>query len=411
MRRIYPILTLLALVAWLGCSGTNPTKPSGSHQPLAGGGRLETNDPITGNPDSSGPGYPGPDPYPYPYLTPIYSADRDCADNPRHLIISDSASWKIWWDEVAGCQWRGRVDPSTDTTIVDTGCGGRCETNPPFVDFGAGQVVVAISAEYDSGNFCMRAVSISAIDRGDEGTTIRYDVSRLDETCCSMLMRPMVMTGYTPVVAVVTQGPLPGPLDWVRHDTTFACWQPDPNEPVTLHYTSAPCDLGASEQIIRDSTLWEAWYRTARSCDSVGMMTLPLPGGYPNIPIVTLEDSNWVNPGDTTVPGPYPWWGVPYVDFSKFAVLVLRAGEQNRWGGGIWLDKISRDGGTTISYSVMAPENECPQMGMVAVNPTVAVRVPLPLNDPVTWKRSQESIGCGWASDSSWVDTLRAVGP
>jgi hypothetical protein len=58
---------------------------------------------------------------------------------------------------------------------------------------------------------------------------------------------------------------------------------------------------------------------------------------------------------------------------------------------------------------VMEPSDECPSVGNgQTVNPTAAVRVPLPLNSPISWQRHVESIPCDWGRDSTiiWPDTI-----
>ena len=55
-----------------------------------------------------------------------------------------------------------------------------------------------------------------------------------------------------------------------------------------------------------------------------------------------------------------------------------------------------------IDYTVMEPSDGCPPIdGGEALRPTVAIRVPLPLPDPVTWNRHVETIDCRWESDGS----------
>jgi hypothetical protein len=89
------------------------------------------------------------------------------------------------------------------------------------------------------------------------------------------------------------------------------------------------------------------------------------------------------------------------VDFSTHAVVVLRAPSQNRWGGGVWLTGINRRrGGTTVEYSVMTPGRNCPTIEKGgAVRPTTAIRVPLPLPDPVAFTKTVETIDCRWKGD------------
>ena len=100
-----------------------------------------------------------------------------------------------------------------------------------------------------------------------------------------------------------------------------------------------------------------------------------------------------------------PWYVAnPPVDFSTHAVIILRAGPQSYWGGGVWLDRIESNGaGTSIEYTVMVPSTGCPAVGGGSLNPTVAIRLPLPLPDPITWRRSERPIDCDWNTDSTNV--------
>jgi hypothetical protein len=177
-------------------------------------------------------------------------------------------------------------------------------------------------------------------------------------------------------------------------------WVPDPKTPITLYYTDAPCDLGASEVIITDETKFKEWIQTAMACDMARWHE------HGDSTTVKIGDSTGAGGGqgwvDTIGPGgpvPYPpsWNGFD-VDFSKQAVVILRAGELTRWGGGIWLDDVKSSAtGTTIAYSVMQPGEQCPPVGNEQiVNPTVAIRVPLPLTAPITWDRRVQAIACDW---------------
>jgi len=194
----------------------------------------------------------------------------------------------------------------------------------------------------------------------------------------------------------------PDNLIWERRDMTYSCsWHPDPKEPLTLYYTDALCDLGNDEQLITNKADFEAWAARAFECDRKRWE-----GVYDTV--TYGKDSVIVNPGDSTVWPPYYYDF--NVDFSKCAVIILRAGEQTRWGGGIWLNAFNTtDGGTNIEYSVMEPGPDCPEIGIVpwysdgAINPTVAIQVPLPINDPVKWDRQIETIDCNW-KDSIWID-------
>lgn len=413
MRIPTGIIAAILLLVAVACNDTGPTKSTNSDRPLAGGGRFANDDPAEGYSDSNGVDYPVI--YPGDGVYPIYSAQMDCANSPGERIIDNVADWTEWWDTTTGCQWRGgygRPDGTMDSNWVpgDSGmpCGGRCETEPPYVDF-ENFVVAAISVEYDSGAFCYRSVWVTDIREVDGKTTIEYEVSKLDQTCCDMIMAMFVPMGTSPVEAVLVERPITSEVAWVRTNTTSECKGPDPNEPMTLHYTDALCELGPGEEMITDSATWNEWFQTAWACDSSRFVYGW--GGYGGSPgDGTGPNGDTLYPAwpDTTVISPYPWWGSPYVDFTTHAVIILRAGEQTFWGGGIWLTDIDRStGGTTFDYTVMQPSGECPPMEMMvqlASNPTVAIRVPLPIDPPVMWNRQYETIKCDWA-DSSWVDS------
>ncbi len=416
-----PIAGILT-IALLICAGCDGSSPIGSHQttrPLAGGGRLESDDPFNGGPGGSGPktddstGIWPPDDPGYPFIDVLLSVDLDCTETPQREVIRDSAAWRAWWDSHNACLWRDCWQDSSgdgtigDTIHPDTGWHNNCKVEPPVVDF-EHETVVAISVEYDSGSSCMRSVWVTDIQSGASGTTITYDVTRLDSTCCMMIMAPMLARGTSPVIAVRVPHVISGEPAWVRRDTAYTCtWEPDPDEPLVLYYTDATCNLGGDEQAIIDSTRWAEWFHQTWACDSARWnygrdsngVTWP---GDSTIIIFPGEDS--VKPEPFPDPS-YPYW-IPNVDFSTHAILILRAGDQARWGGGIWLNDIARNGaGTTIDYTVVQPAEDCPPVEYFdsSVNPTVAIRVPLPIDPPVTWNRQIESIKCDWGSDSSWV--------
>jgi hypothetical protein len=214
---------------------------------------------------------------------------------------------------------------------------------------------------------------------------------------------------YAPTIAVLVPKLLAGPVSWERTDTEMDCsWEPDPNTPLTLYYTDAPCDLGSAETLITDETRFKQWMETAMACDAARWY-----GGWDTSGVVidSTKFDGWggwidsVGPGE---PGPLPpiWSGFD-VDFSKHAVIILRSDDFTRWGGGIWLDEIkTSSSGTTIGYSVMEPGDQCPLVGDgLIVNPTVAIRVPLPVSALVTWNREVQTIPCDWdhPDDSTWV--------
>jgi hypothetical protein len=169
-----------------------------------------------------------------------------------------------------------------------------------------------------------------------------------------------------------------------------------------LYYTDAPCDLGANEQILTDQAQLDAWLEAALACDvarwGVIYDSVRVPG-----------DSTWGPDGTPVDPAAPEGYSIP-VDFDRFAVIVLRAGEQERWGGGIWLtDLRTSDAGTRIEYTVVEPGDACPPVRDAGydfgttLDPTVAIRVPLPLLAPIHWERSVRTVDCDWGADGDSI--------
>jgi hypothetical protein len=169
-----------------------------------------------------------------------------------------------------------------------------------------------------------------------------------------------------------------------------------------LYYTDAPCELGADRQILTDQDHLDTWLQQALTCDMARWGVI-----YDSVRVP--GDSGWAPDGTPTDPPVPTGYSIP-VDFDRFAVIVLRAGDQERWGGGIWLtDFRSSAEGTRIAYTVVQPGAECPPIGNwgydmgSVVNPTVAIRVPLPLTEPVRWERDIRTVDCNWGSGGDSV--------
>lgn len=417
----------LALLA-LGCGDEGPaSRPDGTADRLAGGGRKADDDPFMGGADGSGPVLPD-FPEPAPGYPTLFYSEIDCAAEASLRVITNAEDWQAWWSEAIAClpPWIlpdcppydsiGWGDPPPDSLPwgdppppdsvpwdslpgdssgggwVDTGwvypdtlCGDTLYPYPggaPEVDFGA-NVVIAIRLEEETSTG--RALWVRDVVSGPEGTTVFYEVSRLGEDCEALLMRPGLSPTTSLTTAVLVPRPVTEPVAWTREDVVYHCdWAPDPNEPLALYYTDGDCDLGPGEAVIRDAEAWQAWIDSALACDM----------------------ARWYEPGDSSRPSdptiPSIWIGSD-VDFATHAVLILRADPQTQWGGGVWLDRIApAEEGTTIAYTVMAPGSECPPVdGGGVVRPTVAIRVPLPLPDPIVWERHVEMIDCHWESDGS----------
>jgi len=260
-------------------------------------------------------------------------------------------------------------------------------------------VVIVISIEADSG--FGRSVWVTELTDDPTGSTVHYQVTELGEDCVHILMMPVIVAPTSPTIAVQVPKPVNEPVNWVRTDTTYTCsWEPDPNVPLTLYYTDAVCDLGSGETVIRDSARFEAWVKAAFACDMARWYR-------PDDPTMPHGDTSGAGggfPGDSIIMPPV--WGGFDVDFSTHAVIILRAGEQSHWGGGVWLYEVkTRESGTTIDYTVLEPGEDCPAIdgNQTTVNPTVAIRVPLPLPEPIIWSRKTETIDCNWGKDSTWV--------
>lgn len=376
MSRLSSILLALVAILAASCSYDRPVTPSGGETRfLAGGGRQAGDDAFTGGPGDSGPGQPGFEP-PAGDLYPLLYADIDCREDASEFVITNADDWQAWWTDAIACLGRdGEVYPDTIYNPYPE--------EAPQVDFATATVfVVALEPDDLPG----RGVWIQ--DVTDDH--VHYVVSHLGDDCFGEIM-PMDTRSSSPTIAVV--GPLvasPDQVTWEREDVTYDCsWEPDPNEPLALYYTDAACDLGPEHAIITDAETFEAWLTTALDCDQ----------------------ARWYGPDGPTTPPPVPspgWLGLQ-VDFTTHAVIVLRGDEQDRWGGGVWLAAIATDAdGTTIDYTVMAAGEDCPLVeGGTTVCPTVAIRVPLPLDEPVTWRRSSETIACDWGGDGvPWTRRL-----
>ena len=389
------IILTMAFGIW-GCSKDNNPTSSVPDQstPLAGGGRLTDNDPAGGH-EGSNPGMPDFDSL--HGLTPLFSSYIDCANNPGERIITSPSEWEEWWQVANSCSFIQQHEPwppdsggwdsvpydsfpwdsmphdsfpwdsTIDTTIwPDTGYYGAPPVN--FDSF----VVVVIALAPDSTSFG-RSIWVDEVTTDVGGTVVRYTVSSIGNDCVMLMIYTF---DNTSVMAVMAPRPIAETITWIRTDTVFNCnWEPDPNVPVTLYYTSTPCDLGPGETVITDSANFASWWEAAWKCD------------WP-----FLFDTGSYSTG-------WPVWYNPDIDFTTHAIIILRSGDLTSWGGGIWLDKFDvTDGGTIIDYTVMEPGDDCPAVEppWTTFNPTVAIRVPLPINLPITWNRSIQSIQCNW---------------
>jgi hypothetical protein len=279
------------------------------------------------------------------------------------------------------------------------------------VDFDT-HAIVLISLEPDTA--FGRGLWVTGIRTSESGSTVDYQVSRLGEDCFrGGYYWPEDPPLLSPTIAVLVPGPVPEPVGFAREEVVIDCsWEPDPSEPLCVYYTDVDCDLGPAEAVLRDREGFDAWLEAAFACDQSrwygGDSTVIV---YPDGRTAPGDSGSAggdtiIVPGDPPLP---PWIGVD-IDFTTHAVLILRAGEQTRWGGGIWLDAIEAGaGGTVIDYTAVVPSGECPEIEGGVVNPTVAIRVPLPLSEPVTWNRHIETIDCRW--DSTGAEPGTGTGP
>ncbi len=444
-RTIFGLLVTSALVfavGW-GCSDDDPAKPSGNTEThLAGGGRSSSDDPFSGGPGESGPTHPGFE-IPDGRFIPLFYADLDCQNAPGGRLITSAEDWQAWWTlaiacltpaapggmepgggrpvgGLAGLHGPARLMGSASSNgparlaaiLGDSGWVEPDTTHPyppeaPPVDFET-QAVVVISLEPDT--LPGRGVWVTEVEATESGSTVTYQVWRLGEDCYWSGWRGESQT-LSPTIAVLVPGPMSEPITWVPEEVVYDCsWEPDPNEPLCVYYTDADCELGPQEAVLRDRESFEAWLAAAFACDQARWLggdsiVVVYPDGR-----VARGDSGSAGGDTIIVPSepPAPYW--IDVDFSTHAVLILRAGERTRWGGGIWLDTIETSaGGSVIGYTAVVPGSECPEVEGGALNPTVAIRVPLPLAEPVVWNRRTEMVECRW--DSGGTEPDPGIGP
>jgi hypothetical protein len=200
-----------------------------------------------------------------------------------------------------------------------------------------------------------------------------------------------------------------------------------------LLFADINCFSGPFQRVIRTQQEWHTWWTTAVSClprpepigdppprpsDPPGGGGIADPGGsvggpgylaYPDsgsvLPIDPVyPDSGSVEPGFPIDPyGPV----APEVSFSDYVVVVIGLEAESAWGRGLWVTDVT-DGptGTTIKFEVSKPGEDCfvlfegpPDPGASSNSPTVAVLVPAPVADPVTFERLDVTWTCTWEPD------------
>lgn len=427
-------LTSLMLASWLaGCGGGSATTPNPSNKPqLAGGGRGASSDDPGGGGENSGP--QSPDVAIAPGYIPILYAEYNCFEAPFAQVITDQTALQAWWTTAISCQPRYNMGftppPDPNNGGNDSGGGGSTPGDPedggidpepydpypadaPVIDFS--EYVVAVigleaSATYGKGIWVTNAVDSAA------GTTISYEVSQPGDDC---EFGAPEGEDLAPMIAVLIPTPATAPYTFERTDTTWNCtWEPDPNEPWTVYFTDAECVLGPNEMVITDEATWAQWLDAAYDCDLArwndpiyGDPGTGIGGGsngsdpYPGTETEPPRDNPVEDPEIDPVPPPSGMWGVD-VDFTTHQIIVLRAGNQTKWGGGLWLNEIETTGSSTnYAYTVMQPTGDCPVADGQTLNPTVAIRVPKPAG-AVTFERSIESIDCDWGNDKPLPEPL-----
>ncbi len=399
-------LALGMAVSMVACAVEPPAGPDvdAPTEYLAGGGRVASDDAYGGE-GHSGSTFPGGMPDIAPGFLPLFYSWQNCAGAPFAKVITSEAGWADWWASATACLPVPGPLGSEATTILpgDSAAADR-PTDPslppqpptwerPAVSFDSSSVI-AIGLESAAG--WNRHIQVTDVSTVEEATTVRFEVLTPGGDCLAVLMVPWDLEGAetSPVVAVRAPGPVGSTVTFVRTDVVWHCIvEPDPTIPLTVYYTDVPCELGPAEAVIRNGDRWQEWLDEAAACDARRW------GG--GIEPWYGDASPGVGSVEPGVPVEPPIWISPSVDFTTHAVLVLRAPEQTRWGGGVWLSSIeARSGGTTIEYTVMRPGTDCPSIDRGSVlRPTVAIRVALPLADPVAFVRTEKEIGCAWDMD------------
>jgi hypothetical protein len=411
-------MAALLILASCGDEKSTPSNPQDDGvERLAGGGRSTGDDPFNGGPEGSGPSNPGFD-YPDPGYLPLFYSDIDCAQEPSRLVIRNQDDWQAWWTDAIACldpgagrdrlplrgslreRARYAVAMLDDSVIVEPDSTFPYPPDAPIVDFEE-NVIVAVRLEADT--LIGRGVWVTDVVESQTGSEVTLEITQPGDDCFVRSDPPGSSYMASPTLACLIPGRLPEPVTWHTVEVIFDCsWEPDPNLPVALYYTDADCDLGPGEVVLRSGEAFEAWLEVALRCDQarwIGRDSTVTPGGGGGEP-----GARWGGGGKDSIevpvdppPPPPDWIGID-VDFTTHAVLILRAGPQTRWGGGVWLDKFEpAESGTLIQYTVMEPGIDCPEVeGDAPVNPTVAIRVPLPVPEPITWARETDSIGCQW---------------
>ncbi len=395
------VLLAAAIAVVGGCGKDKPTTPADPDvTALAGGGRLQNADGFSGGPEAAGPGLPDFEPA-NPDFWPLFYAELDCRATPGELLIATADAWQAWWTEATAClAWhatpplRAGGDPENPDDPGEDPWSNPYPDVAPAVDFASHVVLVVALEPHERPG---RSVWVQDLVAG----VVHYQVTALGDDCFGWYEPEFPSeSANSPTIAVLAPRPDTETLTWNREDFVYDCsWAPDPLEPIALYYTDTACDLGPATAVLRDAESLAAWLDAAVACDEEAWSGRP---GW---------REGETPPGDLEPPAvepsmpPWGWLGAA-VDFSTHAVIVLRGEPQDRWGGGVWLTGIAHEGGqgggAVVEYAVMVAGDDCPAGEAGAgVQPTVAIRVPLPLTEPVTWRRETYTIACDW-DDVTW---------
>ncbi|MCI0407315.1 MAG: hypothetical protein L0191_01915, partial [Acidobacteria bacterium] len=180
---------------------------------------------------------------------------------------------------------------------------------------------------------------------------------------------------------------------------------------IQLFSSDTNCLPESFQRVLRNGEDWQAWWSAAVAClphaDQLAdpPSALPPHGGDPGGGGGSDPDSGWVEPGEPWDPyGP----DAPDVDFENHVVVAIGLESEAIWGRGVWITEVVGSGsGSTVKFEVSRPGEDCIVLlgapidpGALSANsPTIAVLVPQPVHEPVTFKRTDVTWNCTWESD------------
>jgi hypothetical protein len=187
---------------------------------------------------------------------------------------------------------------------------------------------------------------------------------------------------------------------------------------IPLFFSDTNCFPEPFQQVLTNQEDWQTWWSTAVACLPHGDQLADLPPP-PLPPGSDPEGGGGSDPDSSRVePGP-PWdpYGpdAPDVDFENQLVVAIGLESEAAWGRGVWItDVVDSPGGSTVKFEVSRPGEDCVVLlgapmdpGTLSANsPTIAVLVPQPLHEPVTFERTDVTWNCTWEPDPSLPLTL-----